>query len=257
MPCLREVRRRRASPARERQPAAGLRVLPYARPHLYDSRSPPRPQLPDSTAGPVGEIGHAQCLHRLPCRQVRGLGGRGHRNVAGAAAPGIPELCRGVPCRLDRPAGRRSAACSDDRGFRHPRFRPRRRPCGTRLGRGPGDRPGAGRVVGPRSDGAHGRARCAGERARRAALAAGVAAPLRSGPRRAHPGRRPARRIGAGQPACRGPRAFRTGGRGIRRRPAPQCRPARGPRRIGQLLRPARPLRRGRGRIQGGAAAEP
>ena len=54
----------------------------------------------------------AQCLQRLPCRQAGGLGGVSDRK-GGAGQDfekGFPEICRGLPRRLERKAGHRGIA---------------------------------------------------------------------------------------------------------------------------------------------------
>ena len=77
MPCVRQVRGRDASPPRGRQSAARLRVVPHAGAHLHGDRPPARSQPAHPAARSLGKARHAECLHRLPCRQVGGLGGGG------------------------------------------------------------------------------------------------------------------------------------------------------------------------------------
>ena len=89
----------------------------------------------------------------------------------------------------------------------------------------------------------------------RPALAAGFAAAVRSRPRRAHQGGVAARRGSGREPACRRPRTFRARRGGVRRRAAPQCRPPRSAlARSADFYARRGHVRRGRGRIQGGAA---
>jgi hypothetical protein len=66
VPCRRQVRGGYAPPARGRNSAARLRVLPHAGAHLHGGRSPARSQLPCPASGSLGEARHSQCLQRLP-----------------------------------------------------------------------------------------------------------------------------------------------------------------------------------------------
>ena len=84
------------------KPAARLRVLPYAGAHLHGGRSAARSQLPHPAARSVGQARHAQCLQRLSQRQVGRMGGIGDRGLARAEPKGLPELCRGIPCGMER-----------------------------------------------------------------------------------------------------------------------------------------------------------
>ena len=61
-----EVRGRRPHRPSRRPGPARLHRLPHAGAHLHGGRSSPRPQLPDSAAGPVRLARHAQRLQRLP-----------------------------------------------------------------------------------------------------------------------------------------------------------------------------------------------
>jgi predicted CXXCH cytochrome family protein len=55
------------------------------------------------------EAWHPQCLQRLPCRQIRTMGGRRDRALARSGPESLPELRRGVPGFLDQPSRRGDA----------------------------------------------------------------------------------------------------------------------------------------------------
>ena len=118
--------------------AARLRVMSHADPHLHGRRPAARSQLADSTAGPVGEARHAQCLQRLPYRQIGRLGRLGDRALARAEPKGLPELRRSIPCGVVRSAGRSKASCGRGRRWQRAGDRARERidrACPERLAR--------------------------------------------------------------------------------------------------------------------------
>ena len=96
-----------------------------------------RSQFPHPAARFIGTARHPERLYRLPYRQIGRLGGGGRRALARSRPERLPTLCRGVSRRMDRPAGRGSAACFGGVGQRHAGVRSREcveRACPARVG---------------------------------------------------------------------------------------------------------------------------
>ena len=81
MSLVRQVRSRHAPSPRSGKPAALLRVLPYADPHLHGRRPAARSRLPCPAARSIGKARHAQCLQRLPQATNRPNGQRRRSNA--------------------------------------------------------------------------------------------------------------------------------------------------------------------------------
>ena len=197
----------------------------------------------------------------MPTRPAA-MGGSGNRGLARTEAEGLPDTMprRSTPPGAVEP-GAADAACGGGGGPQRAGDRPRQRAdraCrAARRRRTSISR--AARLARSRPDGAHRRPRHARGRAARAALAAGLAAPLATpvaGVRI-----RAAALLAAvpiAQPAGRRSRALRAAPR-----PSSSPRSASTPtgrraaRRWASFYRPARPGRRGRGGVQGGAETQP
>ncbi len=172
-----QIRERRASSPRRRRPGADLRVVPYAGPHLHGGRSAPRSRLPRPATRSVGQARNAECLQRLPRRQVGAMGCGGRRRLVRARPQGLPDLrsrpsmrrarTRRMPRRCS-PPWRPTATRRRARASALTELAPYLSAATVRLARD--------RACRSRSDGADRRARHARQCAGRAALAVGVAA---------------------------------------------------------------------------------
>ncbi len=98
-----QIRRREASPPRERRPAADLHLVPHAGAHLHGGRSPPRSRLSRAAARSLGHAGDAERLQRLPPRQAARNGPpTAVEQWFGPDRKGFQTYGAGVPCRAHR-----------------------------------------------------------------------------------------------------------------------------------------------------------
>ena len=261
MPRIRQIRGRCAPPPRGRRPAARLRVLPHAGAHLHGGRPPARSQLAHPAPRPVG-AGSARPTPATTAMPTNRRNGRRQRSSAGTdpSARASRIMRERVPRRVGRRArtprrcSRRSPSDASTPAFARAgaltELASHASPATIDLARDGSRR--------SRPDGADRRPRHARRRAAGADLAAGRAAPLRrraaacaSGPSRCSPRFRP-----RSQPPADRERFERAAAEFVAAQRLNADRPeARST--LGNFLRPARPGRGGRGRIQGGAAAEP
>ena len=116
MPCLRQIRRCKTSPPRQRRSAADVHVVPHAGPHLHGRRSQARSHLPRAAARSFGQARDTERLQRLPRRQVGAMGRRCRRRLVRPQSRGFSDLWGGVPCCAHRPGRRRRASCRRCRG---------------------------------------------------------------------------------------------------------------------------------------------
>ena len=231
MPCAERYASRRASPPRERRTRRSAACPATCRrgPTWWSTSGT---ITASAFRGPICPASSARRNACNDCHTDKPPHGRPPRSRAGSGRTG--RACRTTPRPSMRPghdaadAAALLAAVAADR--QRAGLRARRRACASsRRSLSPAN-VGLARtgLRGSRPDGAHRRARHARRRAAGSALAAGLAAAVRSDPRRAHPRGLAARRRADREPACRADReTLRARGGRVHRRAAVECRPAR------------------------------